>query len=241
MKPKQIEFPGVDGSIFYKRGDTVTAAADFNWNESIKKLNINGTTNVNGGLNSNTYMLGYDLQIVPVAGGQSVIRSYWGLQIGGLRAAEMYDPSSYALIEPFAAENTGVRNRCCVLISTGSYDGGSFGSVGMGSPLSLLGIFRKSWQTNGNFLECFEPDNTSSKASIDFEGNYKGKNYTATGYIAVGNFTVAQLPVDAPDGAIAFASNGCKFGESSGAGTGVLAVRMNGSWTRSTDYQIVTA
>jgi hypothetical protein len=45
-----------------------------------------------------------------------------------------------------------------------------------------------------------------------------------------GSYTVANLPTDASEGTIAFATNGRKVGQGAGAGTGVPVYFSAGAW-----------
>ena len=54
-------------------------------------------------------------------------------------------------------------------------------------------------------------------------------------------YIVAGLPVAAFNGALAFATNGRKSGETAGAGTGVLVAYSNGAWRRLSDDSVVAA
>lgn len=62
----------------------------------------------------------------------------------------------------------------------------------------------------------------------------------ATGTVSVGSFTVATMPV-ASAGVVAYASNGRKVGEGSGAGTGVMAYSDGSAWRRFSDDTVLAA
>ena len=55
------------------------------------------------------------------------------------------------------------------------------------------------------------------------------------------SYTVSALPASAPNGALAFASNGRKSMETPGNGTGVLVAYSNGAWHRLSDDSVVGA
>lgn len=60
---------------------------------------------VNGALRSNRYILGVgpDMSLLPVVGGQSVLSSWWGLQLIGNRQANVdYTPANYGLADDFS-------------------------------------------------------------------------------------------------------------------------------------------
>ena len=59
--------------------------------------------------------------------------------------------------------------------------------------------------------------------------------------LGLATYAVASLPASAFNGAFAFASNGRKAGEASGAGTGVVAAYSNGAWRRVSDDTVVTS
>lgn len=60
------------------------------------------------------------------------------------------------------------------------------------------------------------------------------------GLIRAGSYTVATLPTGVV-GALAYATNGRKVGEASGAGTGVIVYYSNGAWRRLSDDAAVAA
>jgi hypothetical protein len=56
------------------------------------------------------------------------------------------------------------------------------------------------------------------------------------------SYTVANLPgSNQVNGWKCYATNGCKPGESSGAGTGVEVIWTNAAWRRTSDYAAVSA
>ena len=59
--------------------------------------------------------------------------------------------------------------------------------------------------------------------------------------LGVASYTVANLPSSAFNGALAFASNGRKVGETSGSGTGVVAAYSNGAWRRLSDDSVIAS
>ena len=60
------------------------------------------------------------------------------------------------------------------------------------------------------------------------------------GYLALPSYTVASLPT-APNGALAYASNGRKPGEAAGAGTGVMVWVSGYRWLSSLSGTLVLA
>lgn len=54
-------------------------------------------------------------------------------------------------------------------------------------------------------------------------------------------YTVSLLPASPANGAVSYATNGLKIGETTGNGTGVLVYASGGSWYRASDDTIVTS
>jgi hypothetical protein len=65
-------------------------------------------------------------------------------------------------------------------------------------------------------------------------------NMAIKALLSAASYTVSTLPAGA-NGALAFASNGCKASETSGSGTGVVVVFSNGQWRRLSDDSIVAS
>lgn len=60
------------------------------------------TVDVNGVLHSSIYCLGSDFSILPVANGQSVVASFWGLQlIGNRQQGVLFSPTDYGSREDY--------------------------------------------------------------------------------------------------------------------------------------------
>ncbi|MDR3461526.1 MAG: phage tail protein [Beijerinckiaceae bacterium] len=65
-------------------------------------------------------------------------------------------------------------------------------------------------------------------------------NLAIKALVSAASYTVATLPTGV-NGALAFASNGLKVGETTGGGTGVIVAFSNGSWRRLSDDSVVVA
>jgi len=65
--------------LFAGTGGLISQSANLTWNNGTSRLSAtNGTL-----FSTNGYILGSDISLLPVVGGQSVISSYWGLQLAG--------------------------------------------------------------------------------------------------------------------------------------------------------------
>ena len=85
-------------------------------------------------------------------------------------------------------------------------------------------------------LQEWQGVNGTVKANVDGNGGIH-----TTNVIQSGSFTVANLPSSPAIGSMAYASNGLKPSEATGAGTGVLVCYTNGGWKRVGDYATVSA
>lgn len=84
-----IEFNGTN--LFFTTGSTRSTILT-----SISPASITGNVSVTGNLSSTAkYILGSDLSLTPIAGNQSVLTSWWGLQIVGNKQSTVdYTPSA---------------------------------------------------------------------------------------------------------------------------------------------------
>lgn len=123
------------------------------------------------GLKSNYYLLGTDINIMPVYGGQSGIQSYWGLQLGGIRPGHRFGtgfiekdpPDIYSIEDP---------DSFCVAIQAQTSNPNNdfiFSGMGQSKPFSVLNLYGTNWHTNGYFLNC-KTANYNSVFNINLNG-----------------------------------------------------------------------
>ena len=79
-----------------------------------------------------------------------------------------------------------------------------------------------------SFYQVFVVDQTTGNAAFK-------------ALLGLAPYAVASLPSAGFNGAMAFASNGRKVGEASGAGTGVVVAYSNGAWRRLSDDTAVAS
>jgi hypothetical protein len=119
---------------------------------------FNGYTTVNNTLKSSKYILGADLSLIPIAGNQSAISTWWGLQLNGNRQSSVdYNPT-----------NIGVNGDHAVLIPSPR------------TTKTVLGIFGTAGQI-GNLTNWYD-DTTSLNvvAAISPNGTISGSNIVIT-------------------------------------------------------------
>lgn len=215
-----------------KTGALAIVALDVNNSEGtpVNMLDVGS----NNGLKSAYYLLGTDCQFIPVGGGQSIIRSFWDLQLGGIRGTEIYN-SSYQTKYPFPASNIGYgAGKSCVIISPASDTNISAypGNLDVNN-FRLLHLLRQTWQTGGWYLDCSDA-NLQRVFSVAVNGSIFTK-----GTIALGAYINTSLPTNnIVNGTIAWCSNSCKLGEATGAGTGTLVVYTQNTW-KNFDYTTI--
>jgi hypothetical protein len=94
-----------------------------------------GGATVDGLLTSNNYVLGLDLSINPVANGQSVVQTYWGMQLSGMTKdnALNYSPDdvgidrdSYHVVLPMGGNNAARAAAGLAILGTNNQTGNYF-------------------------------------------------------------------------------------------------------------------
>jgi hypothetical protein len=120
------------------------------------------------GLTSDYYYLGSDFAIVQNVGGQSGAYSFWGLQLGGIRGAEIYPFGTGAGRRvPPVLNNIQNPNSFCVGIRTQATND-LYGTLP--SNFAILALYSTAWQTSGSYLDCRNTSNASI-FRVDLNGN----------------------------------------------------------------------
>ena len=70
---------------------------------------------------------------------------------------------------------------------------------------------------------------------------FNGTSWSLKSYGSLPSYTVASLPSSPSAGSIAYATNGRKVGEGTGAGTGVPCYYSNSAWRRYSDDTVVAS
>lgn len=88
LTQNNVPFGGASGQI--------SQSANFTWNNGTNRLSAtNGTL-----FSSNGFIMGADLSLIPVVGGQSVMTAYWGIQlVGNKQGAIEYTPTNVGIPE----------------------------------------------------------------------------------------------------------------------------------------------
>lgn len=81
-----------------------TGSTTLSWvNLSTNQTGIEGNKTFTGTISSSKYILGADLSLIPVIGGQSTLNSWWGLQLVGNRQSNVdYIPTNVGAIDSFS-------------------------------------------------------------------------------------------------------------------------------------------
>lgn len=132
-------------------------------------VNSDTTFNVLGAnvLSSNSYQLGYDLKISPVASSASIIQCWWGIRLAGLGGNIDYQP-------PLDTE----AQYCGVMVKSG----GSSATSGASASHTSLYVKQASWQ------------NTSSALRIGDSSGGEVLNINYLGMMRLKAYTLATLP-----------------------------------------------
>jgi hypothetical protein len=123
-----------------------------------------------------------------------------------------------------------------------------FEAAGTNRAIQMRAEFRPfTWDSSGAELEFFVDGDASGGRLFSIGGNqiksYKPIATVAIEAIASGAYTVSSLPptTGIPGSRIIWVSNGRKFGETTGYGTGVWAAPLGGDWVNLNTNTIVSA
>jgi hypothetical protein len=192
---------GLDSTSF-----ATTSSNVFKASQTITgSLNVSGNTITAGTLSSTKYTLGSDLSLIPVSGNQSVITTWWGLQlVGNKQSAVDYTPTAIGANSDFSIIIPNQQATKIGLIVKGQ-------TSQTGNLLEFRDINNTGWSAFNN-SGSLSLGKTTSNAILDINGNA-----LVTGSLtATGTITAQTLVVQTITSSVDFVTGSARFGSNTG-------------------------
>lgn len=172
---------------------TIASGQVAGWHLASGVLNaISGTVNISGALISNKYVMGFDLSLNPVVGNQSVIMTWWGMQLRGNQqsavdvvsgAVEAYGSGNVFSVGIPIQKSSGAVG--LAIISASGQVGDMTAWYGSGGASGgLLGTVFAAVNASGTFRGSLASGMVSTYSRNDYEDSFVA-NEAISGLVAV--------------------------------------------------------